>query len=138
MAAYVEIGGVQYPVIFDPPGEQTNLLQLNEIEDPALLKLYAVLEGDLNPDRYITYANLVQLLQTKANIRAGQKTVAAGVNSVVFQAGGVNTPVSSTNYAVIYTNEATLGISDIAKTVNGFTFNAIDPGIIDYIVIINS
>lgn len=136
--AYVTIGGIDYPVIFDPPGETANILQLPAITDPTLLKLYGVLEGDANPDRYITYANFVTLLQTKASIRVGQHTVTAGANSVVFKVGGVNTPLASVNFGVIFTKEAILGISDVVKSVNGFTFNAVDPGTIDYIAILNT
>lgn len=138
MAAYVTVGGIDYPVIFDPPGETANILQLPEITEPALLKLYAVLEGDANPDRFITYTNLVKLLQTKAGIRVGQHTVVVGTNTVLFKVGGVNTPIGSANFSVIFTKEAVLGISDISKTTNGFTFNAIEPGLIDYIAILNT
>jgi hypothetical protein len=138
MAAHVTIGGIEYLVEFDPPGETANILQLPEGTDPNLLKYYGVYEGDANPDRWISYVNLVKLLFAKANVRAGTKVVTVGLNTVVFQVGGVNTPYSVTTYALIPFGASELGLYDFNKTVGGFTFYAMNAGTIDYISILNT
>jgi hypothetical protein len=136
MAAHVTIGGIDYPVIFDPPGETSNILQQQEIEEPALLKLYAVLEGDANPDRYITFENLVKYLFPKASLRVGTKNVTVGSNQIIFKVGGIDTPFATLNYAFIPTKGYELGLSDLTKYVECVTFEAMEPGTMDYIAIL--
>lgn len=136
MAAHVTIGGIDYPVIFDSPGETSNILQQQEITEPALLKLYAVLEGDANPDRYITFENLVKYLFPKASLRVGTVNVTTGSNQIIFTVGGVNTPFGSLSYAFIPTKGYELGLSDLTKYVERVTFEAMEPGTMDYIAIL--
>lgn len=136
MGAHVTIGGTDYPVIFDAPGEQSNILQQPEGTEPSVMKFYGVIEGDANPDRYITYANLVKLLLSAANVRVGSKVVTAGANSEIFKVASVNTPFSVTSYALIFTKGYELGISDVVKYVDHFTLTSIDAGTIDYIAIL--
>lgn len=138
MAAHVTIGGTDYPVIFDAPGETANILQLNEITEPTLLKMYAVLEGDAIPDRFITYTNLVKLLQKNSNIRVGQATLVVGTNTITYQVGGINTPMLNTNYALLIFGGSELGAYDRVKFTDKFTISVIDAGTIDYIVISNT
>lgn len=136
MAAHVTIGGIDYPVIFDPPGETSNILQQQQITEPALLKLYAVLEGDANPDRYITFENLVKYLFPKASLRVGTVNVTAGSNQIIFKVGGIDTPFATLNYAFIPTKGYELGLSDLTKYVERVTFEAMEPGAMDYIAIL--
>jgi hypothetical protein len=138
MAAHVTIGGVDYNVVFDPPGETANILQLTAGTDPSTLKFYGVLEGDSVPDRVITYANLVSLLFPKASVRVGSHSVTVGANTIMFTVGGVNTPFSVTTYAFFQSKEAILGLSDFVQYVDRITFNAIDAGTMPYIAILNT
>lgn len=136
MAAHVTIGGTDYPVIFDPPGDTSNILQQQEITEPGLLKFYAVLEGDANPDRYITFENLAKYMLSKSIVRAGTANVVNGVNEILFKVGGVNTPLTTTNYIVVFSKGYELGLSNVTKYVERFTVESIDAGTIDYFVIL--
>jgi len=138
MAAHVTIGGVEYPVVFDAPGEMANILQLTEITDPSFLKLYGVLEGDTVPDRQITYVNLIRLLLEKSSVRANQHTVTVGNNTVVFKIAGVNTPFTVLTYSLVMFGASEIGIYDVVKTTGGFTFKAMGAGTINYIATLNT
>ncbi len=136
MGAYVEIGGIQYPVQFDPPGELANILQIPEADSPVFMKFYGVIEGDAQPDRQISYADLVKFLYSASNIRVGEADLIEGVNTIIFKVGGTNTPFTTTGYAIVYTKGYELGLYDEAKQVDSFKISAMNPGKINYIAIL--
>lgn len=131
MAAHVTIGGTDYPVIFDTPGEQANLLQLNEITNPSGLKLYAVKEGDADPDRFITYANLVQTL-LQANTKIGVGIACSGIEGqAISYAPGADLP--SDIYLLIINDYQGKGITRVSYNKSGFVINSLESGLFDYL-----
>jgi hypothetical protein len=132
MAAYVEIGGIQYPVVFDAPGEQSNLLQLTEITNPAGLQLYAVHEGDAVPDRKITWENLVQSLLPKADIRIGKAVACNGTSdqSINFESSMAGVP----SILIVYDYE-NRGITRKSYTESGLVIDSLEAGLFDYLAI---
>jgi hypothetical protein len=143
MAAHVTIGGVDYPVIFDGTGEEVNILQLNELTNPAVpdVWFYAAIEGDPDPDRKMSYTNLVQFLALKNNERSkGNLAVTAGLNSkILFQVAGVNAPLASANYSLqIFDPNNAVGVQLISNDAAGFTINCQAAGVIHYIATLNT
>jgi hypothetical protein len=123
--------------------ENVNILQLNELSNPSVsgVKFYAVIEGDSDPDRWISYDNLIKFLALKSNERSiGNKVVNAGNNTITWQMLGVNAPFGSVNYSVIIYDPLGLGAQLVegSQTINGITVNCLSGGTIHIIATLNS
>ena len=132
MGAHVTIGGTDYPVIFDDPGEQANLLQLTAETNPALLQFYGVIEGDAVPDRKITYNNLVQALLPYNNIRVGAGISCNGTDG---QTINFDTELAGTPSILLIFDYQGKGITRVSYTSTGFVINSLEVGLFDYLAI---
>lgn len=141
MAAHVTIGGVDYPVIFDGTGEEVNILQLNELTNPSVpdVWLYAAIEGDADPDRKMSYTNLVQFLALKSNSRsAANVVVVAGNNTITWQMAGVNAPFASAVYSVFILDKDEIGVRLISQAAGSIVVNCQTGGTIHVLATLNS
>lgn len=119
--------------------EQVNILQLNSgvpFTDPTSGYLYIVIGGI---DGFISTDNLLKYMLGKENIRAhGSVAVTEGSNDIVFEVDGVPTALASADYSIILFENSGIGNEITAQDEEGFTINAANDGLLNYIVILNT
>jgi hypothetical protein len=121
--------------------ENVNILQLNELTNPSVpdVWFYCAIEDDLDPDRKMSYTNLVQFMALKNNTRAvGNYVVIAGNNTITWQMGGVNTPFISDEYSVQILDPNGIGVKLISQNAASITVNCFEGGVVHVIAILNT
>ncbi|MDD5013673.1 MAG: hypothetical protein PHW73_01045 [Atribacterota bacterium] len=100
---------------------------------------YAAIEGDPNPDRKMSYTNLVQFMSLKNNVRAvGNKVVTVGENIITWQIAGVDAPMASVDYSVQIFDPNGIGIQLTDQTADDITIDCLTEGVIHVIATLNT